>query len=155
MVADTGATPCPSGIRPLNAPQLVQVEVDNNDMPTVIGIARNKKARAPVPHDSDRLRRTRPTELKNCPSFVTPVTPVTSVTSASSSPVTSSPKDSRRTILYEWRQVSEVLDTWRIDDEWWRKRPVSRLYYRVILEDGTVTSLFKDLSSGRWRQQQV
>ncbi len=152
MVADTGATPCPSGIRPLNAPQLVQVEVDNNDMPTVIGIARNKKARAPVPHDSDRLRRTRPTELKNCPSFVTSVTPVTS---ASSSPVTSSPKDSRRTILYEWRQVSEVLDTWRIDDEWWRKRPVSRLYYRVILEDGTVTSLFKDLSSGRWRQQQV
>ena len=149
MVADTGATPCPSGIRPLNAPQLVQVEIDNNDMPTVIGIVRNKNARAPVPHDSDRLRRTRPTELKNRPSFVTPVT------SASSSPVTSSPKDSRRTILYEWRQVSEVLDTWRIDDEWWRKRPVSRLYYRVILEDGTVTSLFKDLSSGRWRQQQV
>lgn len=51
--------------------------------------------------------------------------------------------------------VSEVLDNWRIDDEWWRNQPVSRLYYRVVLEDGTMTGLFQDLTSGRWYQQQL
>jgi len=36
--------------------------------------------------------------------------------------------------------VAAVQDRWRIDDEWWRTRPVSRLYYSLLLEDGrTVT----------------
>ncbi len=26
-----------------------------------------------------------------------------------------------------------VLESWRIDDEWWRPRPVSRLYYHLLL----------------------
>ena len=51
-----------------------------------------------------------------------------------------------------WRKVLEILDTWRIDDEWWRKQPVSRLYYRVVLEDGTMAGLFKDLIGGQWYQ---
>ena len=61
----------------------------------------------------------------------------------------------RQTFSHEWRQVLEVLDSWRIDDEWWRKQPVSRLYYRVLLEDGTVVGLFKDLVSGEWYRQRV
>ena len=37
MVADSGTAPHPGGIRPLDAPQPVQVEVDGNDMPIAIG----------------------------------------------------------------------------------------------------------------------
>ena len=105
MVADTGATPRPGGIRPLAAPQPVRVEVDANDMPAAIAAAKGRKAGA-------------------------------------------SP-------FYEWRQVLKVLDIWRIDDEWWRKQPVSRIYYRVVLEDGTMTGLFKELVRGQWYSQLV
>ena len=47
----------------------------------------------------------------------------------------------------------EALDAWRIDDEWWRERPVSRLYYRVTLEDGGTAVLFRDLVDGAWYRQ--
>ena len=49
--------------------------------------------------------------------------------------------------------VDSVLERWRIDDEWWRGRPVSRMYYRVILEDGRVVDLYRALLSGRWYRQ--
>ncbi len=105
MVADTGTAPHPGGIRPLDAPQPVQVEVDGNDMPAAVAAAKGGNAR----------------------------------TSRS----------------YKRRLVAEVLDVWRIDDEWWRKQPVSRIYYRVALEDGTITGLFKDLVSGQWFRQRA
>jgi len=34
------------------------------------------------------------------------------------------------------QQIIAVEDCWRIDDEWWRSEPVSRLYYTVILASG-------------------
>jgi hypothetical protein len=43
-----------------------------------------------------------------------------------------------------------MLKTWRIDDEWWRTRPVSRLYYSLLLEDGRTVTVYRDLVSGRW-----
>lgn len=49
--------------------------------------------------------------------------------------------------------VEAVLETWRIDDEWWRQRPVSRLYYRLLLEDGRTVTVYKNLISGRWAMQ--
>ncbi len=49
--------------------------------------------------------------------------------------------------------VEELLETWRIDDEWWRPRPVSRVYWRVLLEDGRVVDVYLDLASGRWARQ--
>ena len=52
------------------------------------------------------------------------------------------------------RIVAEsVLERWRIDDEWWRGRPISRMYYRVILEDGRLVDLYRALLSGRWYRQ--
>jgi hypothetical protein len=50
--------------------------------------------------------------------------------------------------------VAEVQDTWRIDDEWWRERPVSRVYRRVELEDGRVVTVYQDLVSMRWARQE-
>ena len=49
--------------------------------------------------------------------------------------------------------VEAVLERWRIDDEWWRQRPVSRLYYRLALADGRTLTVCRDLVGGRWAQQ--
>ena len=49
--------------------------------------------------------------------------------------------------------VETVLESWRIDDEWWRPQPVSRLYYRLALEGGRVVTVYRDLVSGRWWRQ--
>ncbi len=49
--------------------------------------------------------------------------------------------------------VESVLERWRIEDEWWREHPVSRIYYRVVLEDGRVVDLYRALLSGRWYRQ--
>jgi hypothetical protein len=50
-------------------------------------------------------------------------------------------------------RVVAVQDTWRIDDEWWRERPVSRLYFEVALEDGRVATLYRDLLQESWWRQ--
>jgi hypothetical protein len=44
-------------------------------------------------------------------------------------------------------------ETWRIDDEWWRAKPVSRMYWRVSLEDGRVVDVYRDLVTGAWYRQ--
>jgi hypothetical protein len=50
--------------------------------------------------------------------------------------------------------VATIEDRWRIDDEWWRKEPVSRLYYNVLLASGQRMVLYKDLVTGGWYQQE-
>ncbi len=49
--------------------------------------------------------------------------------------------------------VESVLEAWRIDDEWWRPRPVSRVYYSLLLEDGRAVTVYKDLVLERWARQ--
>jgi hypothetical protein len=49
--------------------------------------------------------------------------------------------------------VEAVLETWRIDDEWWRDRPISRLYSRLLLEDGRTVDVYQALRTGRWFRQ--
>jgi hypothetical protein len=53
----------------------------------------------------------------------------------------------------EFKGVAEVLDRWRIDDEWWRERPVSRLYHALLLEDGGLLVVYHDLVEKRWYEQ--
>jgi hypothetical protein len=48
--------------------------------------------------------------------------------------------------------VEAVRETWRIDDEWWR-RPISRVYHTVVLEDGKSVTLYQDLAAGGWFMQ--
>ena len=54
-----------------------------------------------------------------------------------------------------WVSVARVLDGWRIDDEWWRPDPVSRLYLRLLLADGTTVLAFQDLGAGGWFAQRA
>jgi hypothetical protein len=50
------------------------------------------------------------------------------------------------------RRVAQVQDVWRIDDEWWRN-PISRRYYRLVLEDGTLRTVYHDLVADAWYEQ--
>lgn len=51
------------------------------------------------------------------------------------------------------RAVESVLETWRIDDEWWRVQRVSRVYWRLLLEDGRTVDVYCDLVRDRWYRQ--
>jgi len=48
--------------------------------------------------------------------------------------------------------VEAILESWRIDDEWWR-HPITRRYFEVLLEGGGRVVLFVDLVSGEWYVQ--
>lgn len=50
--------------------------------------------------------------------------------------------------------ITSIEDRWRIDDEWWRAEPVSRLYYNVLLNSGQRLVLYKDLIGGGWYEQE-
>jgi len=54
----------------------------------------------------------------------------------------------------EWRLVEAVLETWQIDDEWWRE-PISRRYVEVVLEGGGHVVLYEDLLTRNWFMQTV
>jgi hypothetical protein len=45
--------------------------------------------------------------------------------------------------------IESVLESWRIEDEWWRHL-ISRRYFEVTLEGGGRVVLFQDLGSGEW-----
>ena len=49
-------------------------------------------------------------------------------------------------------KIEAILETWRIDDEWWRL-PIVRRYVEVILEGGGRVVLFEDMSTGEWWMQ--
>jgi hypothetical protein len=50
--------------------------------------------------------------------------------------------------------VMTIEDCWRIDDEWWRAEPVSRIYYNLLLTSGRRMVLYKDLAKGDWYEQE-
>jgi hypothetical protein len=50
--------------------------------------------------------------------------------------------------------VMTIEDRWRIDDEWWRAEPVSRVYYNVLLTSGRRMVLYKDIIKGEWYEQE-
>jgi len=56
--------------------------------------------------------------------------------------------------LKQRQAVATIEDKWRLDDEWWRKEPVVRLYYNVLLASGQRLVLYKDLVTGGWYQQE-
>ena len=50
------------------------------------------------------------------------------------------------------RKVQQILEVWQVDDEWWRS-PISRRYARLVLEDGRIVTVYRDLLSRRWYLQ--
>ncbi len=64
------------------------------------------------------------------------------------------PTGTPKAVKYRRRllQVKEVLNVWRIDDEWWR-RPISRFYYSLEFTSGTRFTVFHDLVTNQWFRQ--
>ena len=48
--------------------------------------------------------------------------------------------------------IEAVLESWRIDDEWWRQ-PIGRCYHAVLLDGGKRVVLFEDIVTGEWFAQ--
>ena len=48
--------------------------------------------------------------------------------------------------------VESVLETWRLDDEWWRV-PIARRYVDAVLDGGRHVVLYCDLGTGEWWMQ--
>ena len=51
------------------------------------------------------------------------------------------------------KKVASIDNTWKIDEEWWREKPIIRMYYQVTTEDGRRITLFRDQTTGEWYQQ--
>jgi hypothetical protein len=52
-----------------------------------------------------------------------------------------------------WRSVVSIDEVWSIDEEWWRERPIVRMYYQVTLENDTQITVFRDMLDGSWYRQ--
>jgi hypothetical protein len=52
-----------------------------------------------------------------------------------------------------WRRVISIADLCNVDEEWWRERPIVRMYYRVNLENGRQITVFRDMLDGAWYRQ--
>ena len=48
------------------------------------------------------------------------------------------------------RRVAGLDERWREERHWWNLQPVRRDYYRVMLADGALCNLFRDLINGDW-----
>ena len=48
--------------------------------------------------------------------------------------------------------VVDIQETWCIDDEWWRD-PIQRRYYRVLLANGSLRTVYVDGVNGDWYEQ--
>jgi hypothetical protein len=51
------------------------------------------------------------------------------------------------------RSIVAIQDHWRIDDEWWREHAISREYFELLLDDGTLLVVYHDLIAQAWFEQ--
>ena len=52
-----------------------------------------------------------------------------------------------------WRRCARVEEVWRIEEGWWRPKPVRRTYFRLALEDGPLLTVYLDDNEGGWWSQ--
>ena len=52
----------------------------------------------------------------------------------------------------ELRGVAAIRNRWRVDDGWW-DTPISRMYFELELEGGSLVTLYHDLSTDNWYRQ--
>lgn len=51
-----------------------------------------------------------------------------------------------------FQRVRAILDSWRIDDEWWRDE-IARRYFALELENGRKMTVYHDLVGDGWFAQ--
>lgn len=67
------------------------------------------------------------------------------------------PNDVPATVVvrHKAQRVASVHERWQIDEGWWWERPVSRLYWRLVLDDGRLLTVYQDLKEGSWWMQRA
>lgn len=50
------------------------------------------------------------------------------------------------------RPVARVQDNWRLREEWWRT-PIDRHYFELVMEDGRVRTVYRDVVRDEWFEQ--
>jgi len=53
-----------------------------------------------------------------------------------------------------WQPVTRVLNRWRIDCDWWR-RPVSREYWRLLIDDELALECYCNRANAEWFVERV
>ncbi len=53
-----------------------------------------------------------------------------------------------------WYDVIEKLDTWNDTGEWWNGE-TEKIFYRLILIDGSVMEIYRDLPSNEWWSNKI
>lgn len=47
-------------------------------------------------------------------------------------------------------KVLAIANRWRVDQEWWRKRPIHRSYFKVLTGGGVLCEIYEDGADGKW-----
>jgi hypothetical protein len=128
--------PKPSGgIKPLNAPRIVNVRTDPSGTPVFVQV--------PPAIDSPRARRKR---------RINPQT-LRERRQNQQGERTNPP----RQLITDgkWLKVAEVENLWKVNDEWWRgpDEEIARLYYVLRLESGQQLTVYLDLIANNWYRQ--
>ena len=50
-------------------------------------------------------------------------------------------------------KIASIDDLWRIDEEWWREKPIARMYYQLTAQGGGRLIVFQGLADGNWYRQ--
>ena len=129
MVQNSRETPGAGALRPLNLPVPITVEEDACQRPLTLSKSSPKRGR----------------RLKAASS----ASSAFSGKSVRQQPQIPSQAEPRLPKL----QVVSIDSMWKIDEEWWREKPIVRMYYQVTSEDGRRITLFQDLTTGEWYQQ--
>ena len=129
MVAHSGATVRADRLRPLSVPRPIRVKADERGRPVAVYL---KGASRKVPDGA----RPHPTGARGQGTGDRGMGDALTLTLSQRErgyprPLAPDP----RPLLRGWVSVIDVLDRWRIDDEWWRQE-ISRMYFRVALAEG-------------------
>ncbi len=133
-------------LRALNLPQPVEVRTDTGGRPAAI---RFPAPRSPRPAGPNRPHTT--TRTATSAGSIPPHT--SSIGRHGNARPTTAGLEIATPHSEAWKPLEAIIETWRVDDEWWRK-PVSRLYVEAVLEGGKRLLLYRDLTTGQWFAQQ-
>ena len=115
------------GIKELNAPQAVSVQLDEDGLPASV------RVEAPITTRRQPRRRNR------------------------RAPATGQGPAKLKSIRSDgdWMAVAEVEDVWKVNAEWWRgpEEEIERLYFALILDRGQSLTVFHDMTRHEWRRQ--
>ena len=143
MESNTGTPLRAHGLRPLGLPRPLRVDVDEHGMPIRIDLGLAVGPRAQRIRNSS-AQRTPNSGAKRIPG-----------SSGAKRQVRDQWQDAR------WTAVLDVLEVWRVAEEWWRDRPIRRTYFRLVVQDGRTLTIFRDdltplptaTTDGAWFEQ--